>query len=96
VPAGKQKPSSLQQAHAEAYRAYLRTLRDSLSDVDIEAIDVTSRSQAIPVVNTYFTHQTYQTYSTWYTYHTYATQFTHATTGTIGTTGTIATESSIE
>ncbi|MGH7102643.1 MAG: hypothetical protein ACREFJ_09620 [Acetobacteraceae bacterium] len=63
------KSDALHRAHADAYRAYLRSLKESLAKVDIEAIDL-SRPQAgkPPSLFTFFTIQTFYT---WYTYHTY-------------------------
>jgi len=82
------KSHQLSQAHAEAYRAYLRALRDNLAKVDIEAVDVSRPvAQIPPVVNSYYTYFTYHTYYTYHTFHTYGTQATQAT---------IATESSIQ
>jgi hypothetical protein len=83
----------LREAHAEAYRAYVRTLREGLADVDVEAVDVGRPSASIPVLYTHQTLATYYTYHTWFTYHTFHTT---GTIGTIQTSGTVATESSIE
>jgi hypothetical protein len=78
----------IRQAHAEAYRAYLRSLRDSLANVDIEALDVSRAAGPIPPVANSLA--TFHTYYTFYTYHTFLTY------QTFGTTATIGTESSIE
>ncbi|MGH7071674.1 MAG: hypothetical protein ACREFO_16915 [Acetobacteraceae bacterium] len=65
------KPSALQKAHADAYRAYLHSLKASLAKIDIEAIDL-SRPQAIkpPSLGTFFSIQTWYTYYTWHTINT--------------------------
>lgn len=66
------KSDALHKAHADAYRAYLRSLKESLAKVDVEAIDL-SRPQAgkPPSLFTFFTIQTFYTFYTWYTLHTY-------------------------
>ena len=74
------------EAHAKAYRAYLRALKESLADVDIEAVNLPT-FRTIPGLPTFYTLYTWYTWNTWYTYHTINT------TGTINTVGT---ESSIE
>ena len=57
------KATALQQAHAEANRAYLRSLKDSLAKMDIEAIDVSKASNVTsPVFGCVF-----GCYYTWYT-----------------------------
>lgn len=66
------KSHALHKAHAEAYRAYLRSLRDSLAKVDIEGLDL-SKPQAgkPPSLFTFFTYQTFYTFYTWATYNSY-------------------------
>ena len=70
-------------AHAKAYRAYLQVLKESLDDVDIEAVKLPSLRPNSGLA-TYFTYFTYYTY---YTYHTI---------NTINTISSVSTESSIE
>lgn len=72
--ASESKSNTLQKAHADAYRAYLRSLKESLAKIDIEAIDL-SKAQATkpPSLGTFFSIQSWFTYYTWYTFHTYNT-----------------------
>jgi len=67
------KSNALHKAHADAYRAYLRSLRDSLAKVDIEAIDLSKpQITKTPTLFTFFTIQTFYTYYTWLTYSSYS------------------------
>lgn len=72
------KHSQLQKAHADAYRAYLRSLKESLAHIDVEAVELTRPQLGTsPTLYTYFSIQTYYTYYTWYTsysYHSIATE----------------------
>lgn len=72
--------SALQKAHAEAYKAYVRVLKENLADIDVEALDA-SQAQYIPVVNSW---HTWNSWNTWNTFHTW------------NTIATVATESSIQ
>ena len=36
------KPASLDQVYAEAYRSYLRSLKEGLANLDIDALDLSS------------------------------------------------------
>jgi len=80
---GSESSNPIAAAHAKAYRAYLRTLKEAMADVDIEAFSQ-SAAEYVPGLATYYTIATYLTYSTYYTYHT------------VNTFHTVATESSIE
>lgn len=75
----------LQQAHQDAYRAYLRSMKESLGKMDVEAVDLTKSTSVIPP--TLYSIATYYTWYTYYSYHSY---------GTYGTSGTIATEACIQ
>ena len=86
-------PRRLEQVYADAYRAYLRTLREGMANVDIEAVEVSRPAAGLTRAPTLYTFYTYQTYNTFYTYHTWGTW---GTTGTTGTIGTVATEQSIQ
>jgi hypothetical protein len=81
--AGSESSNPIAAAHAKAYRAYLRTLKESLAEVDIEAVDLPT-VRTIPSVGTFYT---WYTWYTWYTYHTIST---------VNTINTVQTESSIE
>jgi hypothetical protein len=83
---GSESSNPVAEAHAKAYRAYLRTLKESLADVDIEAVNLPTVG-TLPGLGTFYTWQTWYTWYTWYTYHTL---------NTFNTTGTRATEASIE
>ena len=44
-----EKPTDLDQVYAEAYRSYLRSLRDGLANLDIDALDLSGmRAPAHP------------------------------------------------
>jgi hypothetical protein len=61
-----QSGSPVADAHAKAYRAYLRALKESLDDIDIEAVHPPIHRQVGPI----YTYNTFFTYYTFYTYHT--------------------------
>jgi hypothetical protein len=84
--AGSESSNPIAEAHAKAYRAYLRTLKESLAEVDIEAVNLPT-ARSVPGLATFYT------WYTWYTWYTYHTINTINTTNTINT---VATESSIE
>jgi hypothetical protein len=59
-------------AHAKAYKAYLQTLKESLADVDIEAVDV-AKARTLPGLLSFYTYACYHTLATYACYHTLAT-----------------------
>jgi hypothetical protein len=64
-------------AHAKAYRAYVQTLKESLADVDVEAVSPpVSRSGA--GLATFYTFQSISTFYTFNTTNTIATVATEA------------------
>ena len=79
----------LQRAHAEAYKAYVRTLQENLANIDVEALGA-EQASAVPSVLTFNTLNTLNTWHTWHTWNTWNTI------GTVATRATIATESSVE
>lgn len=54
------KPTSLDEVYAEAYRSYLRSLRDGLANLDIDALDLTGIGAPLHPIAVYtagrFTH----------------------------------------
>jgi hypothetical protein len=79
VSGSESKHSRLHKAHADAYRAYLRSLKESLGEIDVEAIDL-SKPQTLtpPGLYTYNCFQTFYTYYTYYTYYTFHSIATEA------------------
>lgn len=91
------KPTTLEQAHAEAYRNYLRSMKEAFANLDVDAVDVSSASQnvgltPIDCIATWHTWHTFHTWNTWHTWHTWNTINTINTISTINTASTIATQ----
>jgi hypothetical protein len=63
--AESQPTNPIAAAHAKAYKAYLQSLKESLANVDIEAVDV-----AKPLVIPLPTLATFHTLSCWHTINT--------------------------
>jgi len=82
------KPTTLEQAHAEAYRSYLRTLKEAMANLDVDAVDVSSASANVGLtpIDCIATFHTFHTWHSWNTWHTW---------NTINTVNTISTVSSI-
>jgi hypothetical protein len=76
----------MEQVFAEAYRAYLKAVREGLENVDIEAIDISRQGTTVPSLYTYYTWHTFFTWHTWHCWHTI---------NTINTINTVSTESSL-
>ena len=84
------KPTTLEQAHATAYRSYLRALKEAMANLDVDAVDVSSASQNVgltPVdcIATIHTLNTWHTWHTWNTWNTWNTWSTFHTSGTLST-----------
>jgi hypothetical protein len=46
--------SDMQKARTNAYRAYLRSMKESLANMDVEAVDLTKTSATVqPILNCY-------------------------------------------
>ena len=73
-----------EQVFAEAYRAYLKAVREGLADVDIEALDIARPAGAAASLYTYFTYLTWHTYYTWHTINTVNTIHTVSTESSLG------------
>jgi hypothetical protein len=70
-------------AHAKAYRAYVQTLKESLADVDVEAVSPPAARTGVGL-------------ATFYTFQTFSTLYTINTISTTNTIATVATEACIE
>jgi hypothetical protein len=70
-------------AHAKAYRAYVQTLKESLADVDVEAVSPPANRTGVGL-------------ATFYTFQTFSTLYTINTISTTNTIATVATEACIE
>jgi hypothetical protein len=75
------KPTTMEQAHAEAYRSYLRSLKESLANLDVDAVDVPSAGPNVGLTPT----DCIATFHTWNTFHTFHTWNTWNTVGTLST-----------
>lgn len=90
----RKKPEGPEEVFAEAYRAYLDTVREGLSKIDVEAIDFT-RAGAAGSLSTYYTYYTWHCYLTFHTWYTWHCILTSNSINTINSIHTVSTESSL-